>query len=339
VSARTRHWQGYDCVPWQQAVRTDPPRMRQPDRRPPYQAWPRAHRFPDAYREWLTSPVPEIGPALFDALIRHRARADGTGPTAALRALLAEPHDLLDRALGETVTLEVPTAERPHRLLFHQARLTPADHDEDLVAESVAAALGAPACPCLDDLRDWQTHSWLRGHGWWLRRLATARLWRDAGAAVPAADPFIAREITPAVLARAHELDLTGEEVLRWAPVSTEPSAVRRWVDCGCTPIEALRLPGVTPEEFARWRAAGLDVRRTREARGRLTPEAAGKWYAEGVPIRAIAAAAPYGSPDAYGPLHLLTRNADHALDLLRRAAATPGLAATAQPFALPKGQ
>lgn len=136
----------------------------------------------------------------------------------------------------------------------------PAHPGLDLAAEAVAAALGAPAPPCVQLLLDWPRRDVHLGE-----RLEAARTlhrlaaWQER---VPArgADVALASWLSPAELVgwEAVGLHLVDAVVWRWHGIA-EPTDVRRWVELGCDPGQAQQVleTGVDLPSLDPWLAAG----------------------------------------------------------------------------------
>src|SRR5512144_2599974 len=106
VSTRGNHWVSWDCRPADPPPRHD--LMPRPGGRPPWQAWPEAHVHEIDRRDFLSSPVPGLGPRLVAALAglgRHSPRR--LGPTAALRAVLADGAAAYERAQQAPVHIDI----------------------------------------------------------------------------------------------------------------------------------------------------------------------------------------------------------------------------------------
>jgi hypothetical protein len=84
----------------------------------PYRGWPPSHLHHDETgRRHLTSPVPTLGPWLFDALLRHTAHADGRTAMAGMRAVLTDPQAALADSRTRPARLAVACGDDHHVLI------------------------------------------------------------------------------------------------------------------------------------------------------------------------------------------------------------------------------
>ena len=293
LSAGARHDLARSCAPPPESTRE----YLLPVMRTPFQAWPEAHLHHGPRGRAVTTPLPGLGPRLVEGLARHLsacAAPEGRrryGPAAALRELLdLGAEGALDRVLRPD-PLPVSCGTDWHRVGLVAGRLVLHDHPKtDVDAELVALALlGTAAQGCLARAAVWEQGTGAHVSRWLgaLPVLRAAHAWHEAGQDLMERDAWIAEGWGPEDLDAAQVLGVDAEEMLRWLRVSRLPDRVRGWRDSGWTVGEAVALmPFLTPDESARWRAAGLDVNRIHEARrAGLDVQQAAEWHQAGWPL------------------------------------------------------
>lgn len=290
----------------------------------PFQAWPAEHLHHSAEGVTASSPLPGLGPRLVVSLARHRAAGAATarrrryGPAAVLRDMLEDGPAAALQAVLDPAPLPVLCGDEWHSVGRARGRLVLHDHhDLDVDAELVAAALTwTRTSGCLHRAQLWNRRGGdvvPPGLGM-LPVLEAARRWHAQGESLVDHDPWIVQAWGPADVQHATSVGIDPVEMLRWLPVTRVPEVARGWRDAGWTVGEAVELaPFMAPGESARWRCAGFDVNRIREARRtRLALQEASAWHAADWPLLSAGVLASHGCalPEANALLAVTGRRA-----------------------------